>query len=168
VGLDEHTKGYRCYDPTSKKIIVTRDITFNKSKTLAIGTSFNGRETTSTFPTQFHISINLPQPGNVPKIPSLISHQELQSEQPEIQQQEQDLGSPNSSPAQTSSPGSPENHPNIHSSPTLTPKPIVYARHTTPKSQVRRSTCISKPSKKVLENYEFLGSLESQTDYFTY
>jgi hypothetical protein len=49
VGLDEHTKGYRCYNPTSKKIIITRDITFDESRTLELGASTDGRETTLSF-----------------------------------------------------------------------------------------------------------------------
>jgi hypothetical protein len=166
VGLDEHTKGYRCYEPTSKKILVIRDITFDKSKTMAIGALPDGRETPSSFNSKFRININVPDPGNVYNPFPLILQQEPIPDQPTTQQLEP--VSPRSLIALISPLGFPDNTPSSYYNPGLSSPPTVYTRRNNPTPPVRRSARISKPSRKVLENYEFLGSIESQTDTLTY
>jgi hypothetical protein len=163
LGIDDLTKGYRCYCPRTKRILISRDIIVEESRSESY---IIGEENSKTFPFQlFHMNMPQHHPGT-PVTPTTTPPMVMEQEFPDTAQE----------PARNPSSPDPQ-EPGLSdiSREALSPAPVptlpnshvVYTRkprleqHTAP---IRRSTRPKRPSVR-LEGY--VGSLEPSTLSFT-
>jgi transposase InsO family protein len=171
LGIDEYTKGYQCYCPASKRILISRDVTIDERH---IDDVPAGPETMNTFPyAEFKITIpdSLP-PGKVYEPPISIPAHEIRPDVPDIPPCSPEPSPviqalPNLllplSPASTSFP-SRQIEP-IMSSSLVQTQPRVYTRRQPHvlSAGLRRSTRSKRPS-VLLDG--FVGNLEA--DHLTF
>ena len=59
VGVDDHTKGFRCFDLQPQSIIISRDVTYDKSQTVSMPNHLPTK-CSSTFLYRFQITTHYP------------------------------------------------------------------------------------------------------------